>query len=239
MPDRTGIASVAWDGRGARLLQADLGADDDDILRAVDGAAKAGIDCPIGWPDAFVDFVVGYRDHLQMAASDEAGGPAWRRQLVNRRTDLFVRRTVGLTPLSVAADRIAHVALRCTALLAKLEAAGLPADRAGLGVVVEVYPKASLKQWDLLPEESYKQSAHPAAVATLVAGLRSAAPWLDLGDCASAVSNSHDRFDALIAALTARAAAKGLTYLPDEIDQAAAQTEGWIAVPSSALATLP
>lgn len=238
MPDRTAVARVEWDGARARLLGADLGADDDDIMGAVNGAAKVGIDSPVGWPDAFVDFLAGYRDG-QVAAVTGAGGPEWRQQLVNRRTDLFVRKVVGLTPLSVAADRIAHVALRCTALLARLEATGMTIDRAGLGVVVEVYPKASLKRWNLLPQQSYKQSARPEAVAAVVAALTSAAPWLDLGSCASAVRHSHDVLDALIAALTARAALKGLTYPPDELHRAAADTEGWIAVPCSTLDELP
>ena len=238
MPDRTAVAVVEWHGAGARLLAADLGADDDDLVRAVNGAAKVGIDSPVGWPDAFVDFLVGYRAGHGNAAAG-AGGPVWRRQLVNRRTDLFVREVVGLTPLSVAADRIAHVALRCTALLARFEAAGMTVDRAGHGVVVEVYPKASLKQWQLLPERSYKQSARPQDVATVLAALTSAAPWLDLGNCAAGVSRSHDALDALIAALTARAALKGLTYRPGELHRAAAATEGWIAVPCSTLDELP
>jgi predicted nuclease with RNAse H fold len=238
MPDRTAIAVVEWHGGAARLLRARLGAEDDDILRAADGAAKVGIDCPVGWPDAFVDFVAAYRGGY-VAAASEGGSPRWRQELVNRHTDLFVRRVVGLTPLSVAADRIAHVALRCAALLAKLEAAGLAVDRAGRGVVVEVYPKASLKRWNLLPQRSYKQSAHPEAVAAVLAGLTSAAPWLDLGDCAPAVGHSHDVLDALIAGLTARAADKGLTCQPDESQRDAAETEGWIAVPCSALDELP
>jgi predicted nuclease with RNAse H fold len=238
MPERTAVALIHWDGHAARLLRADLGADDDDIVRAARGAAKVGIDCPVGWPDAFVEFLVGYRDG-QVTAASGAGGPLWRQQLVNRRTDLFVRRVVGLTPLSVAADRIAHVALRCTALLARFEAAGMPVDRAGRGVVVEVYPKASLKIWKLLPQQSYKQSAHPEAAAAVLAGLISAAPWLDLGDRASVVGHSHDALDALIAALTARAAYQGLTYEPDESHRAAAETEGWIALPRSALDELP
>jgi Protein of unknown function (DUF429) len=238
MPDRTAVALVDWDGTTARLLRAYLGADDDDLVRAVNGAAKVGIDCPVGWPDTFVDFLVGYRDS-QRAAAPGAGGPMWRQQLVNRRTDLFVRQVVGLTPLSVAADRIAHVALRCAALLARFEAAGMTVDRAGRGNVAEVYPKASLKQWQLLPRQSYKLAARPEDVGTVLAGLTSAAPWLDLGDCAPAVSHSHDVLDALVAALTARAALKGLTYPPDEGHRAAAGTEGWIAVPCSALDALP
>jgi hypothetical protein len=39
-------------------------------------------------------------------------------------------------------ERIAHVALRCAVLLAKLDAAGQPVDCTGACAVVEVYPAA-------------------------------------------------------------------------------------------------
>ena len=61
-----------------------------------------------------------------------------------RRTDAVVHDKLRLVPLSVSADRIAHVALRCAVLLAKLDAAGKPVDRTGAGTVLEVYPAASL-----------------------------------------------------------------------------------------------
>ena len=64
-----------------------------------------------------------------------------------RRTDTVVHDKLRLMPLSVSADRIAHVALRCAVLLAKLDAAGRPVDRSGGGTVVEVYPAASLLGW--------------------------------------------------------------------------------------------
>jgi len=40
-------------------------ADDSDILTMLASAGKAGIDCPLGWPDAFVAFVSAH----SMAAS--------------------------------------------------------------------------------------------------------------------------------------------------------------------------
>jgi hypothetical protein len=52
---------------------------------------------------------------------------------------------------------------------------------------------------------------------------------------------SHDAFDAVIAALTARAAARGLTRRPQtEAEAAAASTEGWVAfpLPATSLADL-
>src|SRR5215831_17281551 len=73
----------------------------------------------------------------------DGAGTGWRRELTMRRTDVFVRDKLRLVPLSVSADRIAHVALRCAVLLAKLDASGRPVDRTGAGAVVEVYPAAS------------------------------------------------------------------------------------------------
>ena len=84
-----------------------------------------------------------------------------------RRTDLFVHEQVSLTPLSVSADRIAPVALRCAVLLAKLEAVGGPMDRSGSGPVVEVYPAVSLRSWSL-DHRGYKQGADTKALGRLV-----------------------------------------------------------------------
>jgi hypothetical protein len=72
-------------------------------------------------------------------------GRQWRRRLAWRVTDEVVRAETGLIPLSVAADRIGHTAMRCTGLLAQLARQGQPVDRCGRGVLVEVYPATSLK----------------------------------------------------------------------------------------------
>jgi hypothetical protein len=68
--------------------------------------------------------------------------------------------------------------------------------------------------------------------------LLAAAPWLDCGPHEETIRRSHDAFDAVIAALTARAASMGLTCLPGDDDLAAAATEGWIAIPHSAISQL-
>ncbi|MEO6713138.1 MAG: DUF429 domain-containing protein [Mycobacteriales bacterium] len=82
-------------------------------------------------------------------------GDRWRAFLANRETDRAVHQAVGLWPLSVAADRIGLAAMRAAGLLADLADAGRAVDRAGTGVVVEVYPAASLKVWGL-PHKGYK-----------------------------------------------------------------------------------
>ena len=165
------------------------------------------IDCPLGWPDAFVDFVTAHRSgHAALLPDDMGRG--WRRPLTMRRTDAFVQEKLHLVPLSVSADRIAHVALRCAVLLAKLDAAGRPVDRSGAGAVIEVYPAASLLGWGLR-HRGYKQPRTPDVLVAVAGDLLAAAPWLDCGPHVETIRRSHDAFDAAIAALTARAASQG------------------------------
>jgi predicted nuclease with RNAse H fold len=152
----TAVAWLDWSPRGASVRDLVIGAVDDVIVEAVSQASKAGIDCPLGWPESFVTFISAHRDDQLIEPKDVAGRD-WRRRLLFRRTDEAVRAVTGLVPLSVAADRIAHPAIRCAGLLARLAREGRPVDRSGSGVVVEVYPAASLKQWGL-PHRRYKRS---------------------------------------------------------------------------------
>jgi predicted nuclease with RNAse H fold len=236
MPERTALASIEWAGRRAVIRDLICPAGDGVILDAIGQAGKTGIDCPLGWPDAFVDFVAAHRSG-HVALPRDGTGTGWRRELTMRRTDLFVRDKLRLVPLSVSADRIAHVALRCAVLLAKLDASGRPVDRTGAGAVVEVYPAASLRGWGLR-HRGYKQPGPPGVLATAADDLLAAAPWLDCGPHGETIRRSHDAFDAVVAALTARAASRGQTCPPGEDDLAAAATEGWIAVPSSPIGQL-
>lgn len=57
--------------------------------------------------------------------------------------------------------------MRCAALLAALALRGLQVDRAGTGLVVEVYPAASLWSWQL-PYCGYKGRANAAPCQQLV-----------------------------------------------------------------------
>lgn len=76
-------------------------------------------------------------------------GLDWRRTLARRATDLHVSQVLpGAVPPAVGADRIAAVAMRAAGLLAALAEAGKPADRAGAGLVVEVYPAAAFAYRD-------------------------------------------------------------------------------------------
>nr|WP_239163435.1 DUF429 domain-containing protein [Actinoplanes rishiriensis] len=157
-----------------------------------------------------------------------------RRDRAYRLIDQVVHAEAGLRPLSVSADRIAHAAFRCAALLARLGEQGQPVDRCGDGVVVEVYPAAALRRWRLT-HRGYKTPGRTADYGFLVEELTAAAPWLDLGGFDQLCRISHDAFDAVIAALAARAAALGKIRRPDPEQREAARTEGWIAVPTCEL----
>ena len=190
-------------------MTASVGADDEAVLDALATADKAGIDAPFGWPDAFTALpdsasagdvpVSGRPDRPAVAEAAGLAAP-----------DEAVRGATGIIPLSVAADRIGHAAMRCAGLLAKLGDAGSPVARDGSGTVTEVYPAASLKQWGL-PWRGYKQPRNLGALTELVTALQAAAPWLELGPHEQLCHTSNDALDAVIAALTARAAALGLT----------------------------
>jgi predicted nuclease with RNAse H fold len=236
--ERTAVARIEWSSGRARIREVACGADDGMIVAAIAGAQKAGIDCPLGWPDEFVAFVAAHRaGHVTIPAG--VTGREWRRGLTLRLTDRVVAAEIGLTPLSVAADRIGHVALRCAGLLAQLAGQGRPVDRSGSGTVVEVYPAASLKVWGFDRHRGYKRPGDTGALGHLVDQLLRAAPWLDLGGTESLCRRSHDATDAVVAALTARAASRNLVSAPKPDQEPAARTEGWIAVPTAPLSHLP
>ena len=208
-----------------------VGVGDEAIVAAAVGAQRIGIDSPFGWPDAFVDFVArhhaGHPPAVELATRDQ------RRPLTKRCTDLAVQRRTGLMPLSVSADLIAHVALRCAGLLGQLAAVGVDVGRVD-GTTVEVYPAAGCKVWGL----PYRNKKDLAVLGEAVAALRIAAPWLDLEPHETIIATHHDAFDAVIAALLARAAALGATFTPDDAERAVAQREGWVHVPTLELSAL-
>jgi hypothetical protein len=127
--------------------------------------------------------------------------------------------------------------MRCAALLADLSRRGASTVRDGTGLIAEVYPAASLLGWGLA-HRGYKRPPNREALGRLVDGLMTAAPWLDLGPHEAVCRRSDDAFDAVVAALTARAVALGLTTVPAPGQAEAARTEGWIALPDAPLAAL-
>jgi len=92
-----------------------------------------------------------------------------------------------------------------------------PIDRTGSGKFVEVYPRAARDRWGI---------TSPGALAAATKNR------LILPDALAArCRQSEHCFDALVAALAARAAAIGYCDSVPECDLEAATVEGWIALP--------
>ncbi|TCL84724.1 MULTISPECIES: DUF429 domain-containing protein [unclassified Rathayibacter] len=230
-PVRTAVAALEWGGGRAVVRSLVLGASDDDVVAASREATTIGIDCAFGWPLEFAAFVSA---HTRREVSPRTlAGRDWRRRLAYRETDRAAREVTGRWPLSVSTDRLGMTAMRCAELLDAFAETGEDVDRSGGGRLVEAYPAAALRLWGV-DTTGYK--TRPEAVALAVEALRRAAPWLVLpADAAALMARSDDAFDAVIAALNARAHALGRTVpVPDALREAA-QAEGWIALPTCGL----
>ena len=236
---KTAAAVIEWRQGSAQLVHLALDVTDQEIVELFGSCDMTGVDCPVGWPDALIPFLTG---HLDFDAGPvlEYDGIAGRRLLAYRDTDRFTTRQTGLIPLSVSADRLAHPAMRCAVIQAKIAALHGPQPRDGSGRLSEVYPAASLKIWGL-NGRGYKGRGVPEAerLGLLLAALEEHAPWLDLAGHRDSLAASDDLFDAVIASLTARAAARRRTLLPDDSHARAARSEGWIHLPSCTLEELP
>jgi predicted RNase H-like nuclease len=232
-PPDTAACEIAWLADSAHARVSTHRLDDDQLLALIESADKAGIDCPFGWPEPFVNAVIA---HAKGAAWPGRGqlGLRHRRSLRYRLTDEIVYQQFGRWPLSVSTDLIGVTAMRCAALLDALAAAGHPVDRAGSGRVVEVYPAAALKHWGL-PHQRYKKGKGAIIRSQALDQLLATLPTLILdGEALDSCRRSDDAFDALACALVARAAALGLTTTPRPGDQTTrARVEGWIHLPTS------
>jgi len=235
----TALAVIEWQADAARLTSLHLGVADALIVDTARDIDKLGIDCALGWPDAFVQFVSAHASgHTLGTAVDGAavdGGMEWRRTLAYRETDRRARAITGRWPLSVSTDRLGLTAMRCAGLLARLAESGFDTDRSGSGLVAEVYPGASLRLWGF-DTRGYRADA--SARRQLLALVAAEAPWLDLAGFAELMVASGDAFDAVIAALAARGAALGRSTppAPEHLEQA--RREGWIALPTGPLRDL-
>jgi predicted nuclease with RNAse H fold len=210
----TAAAVIDWTGGGARLVHLSLDVTDEAIVGLFGGTDMTGIDCPVGWPDAFLPFLAG---HLKFDAHPvlDYDGIEGRRLLAYRDTDRFVTGKTGLVPLSVSADRLAHPAMRCVVIQAKIALDHGPQPRDGSGRLAEVYPAASLKLWGI-HARGYKGRGTPESerLRLILDSLETAAPWLDLAGHRDDLAASDDMFDAVIASLTARAVSLHQTLRP-------------------------
>jgi predicted nuclease with RNAse H fold len=224
---KTATCVIDWSDRRATVVELVLGVDDDSISELITRVDKLGIDVPLGWPIAFAEAVVDY--------SVDGSWPTEYRHTDNaryryRRTDLWVWKNLGTSPpLSVSADRISLPAMRAAALLSHV---AQHSARDGSGVVVEVYPAAALRRWGLRSRQ-YKRKENLDARRELVASLLAETTWLSIENSGVDLCiDSDDAFDALVAALVARAAAMELVEPVPGEDLTSALREGWIAIPT-------
>ncbi|MCX8530482.1 MAG: DUF429 domain-containing protein [Rhodoluna sp.] len=233
-PKGTALAVIDWSAGSANLVELKLNVHDSDIVRAAGQVEKLGIDCALGWPIAFVEFL---SDTNRASGADApfAGDLDLRRKLAYRETDRVVREITGRWPLSVSTDRLGMTAIRCAGLLSQIGAAGIELDRSGAGCVVEIYPGATLRLWGF-DTPGYRASSEIRS--RLLTDIRAEAPWLELGVHEQLMIESCDAFDAVIAALAARSAYIGSYRAPDLKQQEMAMVEGWIALPSDSLEAL-
>lgn len=226
-PKGTALAVVDWTAGAATVVDVQLGVTDESIVAITSQVNKLGIDCALGWPSEFVNFMTSQADS-NLAGHNFDGGMDWRRRLAYRESDRHVREITGRWPLSVSTDRLGLTAMRCAGLLSRLRESGVQVDRTGVGLVAEIYPGASLRLWGFTTT-GYRASADIRA--ELLSNMIHEAPWFDPGEHTELMISSCDAFDAVIAACAARAVAQG-NYLPPashQLDQA--RVEGWIALP--------
>ncbi|WP_327344347.1 DUF429 domain-containing protein [Streptomyces europaeiscabiei] len=221
----TAAAEIYWSPDGAEAKAPKAGCADKDLLELLSGLApgeRAGVDCPFGWPAAFVESVAAHASHQPWPGQTGRAEhyALLRLRTTDRAADAVVRPLVGRGPLSVSMDKLGATAARWAYLADQLALGGRPVDRTGAGPVVEVYPAGARAVWRLDGTRSTE-------------ALLKAAPWLRFEPGAQQIYEKNEHaFDALIAALVARATALGLTSGPQgEQEDRVAAVEGWIHLP--------
>ncbi len=218
-PKDTAACRIDWSAPHPRVHELEANGHDARLDELIAASDAIGIDAPFGWPRPFVEQIGDWRlDQWDNSLRD---------RLTLRRTDLHVRDTCGLTPLRVAADRIALPALRAMALLHRhgvTDRSGPPGAR-----FHEVYPAGSLRQWGLLHPPSYRGRGNEAALRRREI-LREISQRFDFPAPDHAAVTDH-LVDALVASITAALAATGRTIPPPPAEREPARHEGWIHLP--------
>ena len=231
-PKGTALSVLEVSATRLKLRSLELGLRDAQIVSAAAGVEKLGIDCALGWPLEFIDFLQ-QQSNPKTQTKEFEGSIELRRTLAYRETDRMVREVTKRWPLSVSTDRLGMAAIRCAGLLSGIAATGANASRAGEGLVVEVYPAASMRIWQL-DSAGYRNDADVRA--RLLRDLCAAAPWLEVSGHEALLTESHDAFDSLVAALATLAVVVGHATKPPEHMLERARVEGWVHRPSASLA---
>lgn len=232
-PKGTALAILEFANNKANLVFLEQDLDDQALIDKTINADKIGIDCAFGWPIEFAKFIAKHQDPTNKDLID--GGMDFRRNLSHRQTDRMIKELTGRWPLSVSTDRLGLTAMRCAGLLSKYQQAGVAIDRSGSGKLAEVYPGATLRNWDF---DTTNYRVIEDARAGLLKQIKTQAPWLDTKGFENKMIESSDAFDAVIAALAARAVYQGEYTKPTEDQQAAAEIEGWICLPKGEITSL-
>lgn len=209
---------------------------DDELLDLIAAVVReggtVGIDAPFGWPDAFLDQLLEYREH---GCWKELPPPDAPSPLCYRATDVYLKLGndppagfKGIHPLSVSTDRIGVVAMRCARLLSRLAELGIPRDPLGRQVV-EVYPGGALRRWGLAAA-GYK---HDEAVRVALLTQSPLNAVVVPPEFTARITDIDHAFDALLSALVARDVALGLDDLHRPGDDGTLRREGWIRMPMS------
>jgi hypothetical protein len=82
-PANTAVARIRWTESSSEVQAVGVGVDDPVLVEEITASDKAGIDCPLGWPWRFVEFVAQHEASAVVAPPDVAGKD-WRRQLALR-----------------------------------------------------------------------------------------------------------------------------------------------------------
>lgn len=232
-PKGTALAILDFENSKAQLVYLEQGLDDQALIDKTIISDKIGIDCAFGWPIEFAKFIAKNQDLKAKDLID--GGMDFRRNLSFRETDRQIRQITGRWPLSVSTDRLGLTAMRCAGLLSRYQQAGVAIDRSGGGKIAEVYPGATLRNWDF---DTTNYRVNNDVRAKLLKDIKAQASWLDTSSFETQMIESSDSFDAVIAALAARAVYLGGYTKPTKDQQEAAEIEGWICLPARALGEL-
>jgi predicted nuclease with RNAse H fold len=224
-PKNTAACVIVWDSGSSEVETLETNVTNARVHELYNRCDVTGIDAPFGWPTPFVGFV---NNVMDPSANGPIVVPPHFDQIYFRATDHRVWRETGKRPLSVAADRIAILAMRCSVILRELGVT----NKAGEGNVVEVYPAAALLAWGYAIDGLKDKNIGKAMRRALLETMASAYPELPISEeiideCAA----SDHVFDAFVASLVTRAASLNKVLPPTDEERERAKTEGWIAIP--------
>ncbi|MDQ3176667.1 MAG: DUF429 domain-containing protein [Actinomycetota bacterium] len=208
-PKSTGVVVLeAIDETNWRAVHLPGPPTDDTLVSAARTVDIIGVDSPLGWPRAFVEAVDAHNSFRPWPGGTD------RSTLTHRDTDRAIRRHGIRAALSVSADKLGSVGMRCALLQRRwAEVWGQPAPRDGSGRLVETYPAAALTAWQV-GYAGYKDRRDLPAARTVREQIirdvgAAVSAWLDLAGVHEPCVESDHVLDALVSGLVAIAAASG------------------------------